>query len=50
MKKQVDNRYRQLHSYLDMIARYAETAAAKQKIIETEIFINHYHLLDIEQV
>lgn len=49
-KKQVDNRYRQLHSYLDMIARYAETAAAKQKIIETEIFINHYHLLDIEQV
>lgn len=49
-KKQVDNRYKQLLACLDMIAWHAETAAAKQKIIETRIFINHYHLLDIEQV
>lgn len=49
-RKQVDNRYKQLLAYLDMIAKYAETRAAEQKIIETQIFINHYHLTDLEQV
>ena len=49
-KKQVENRYRQLHSYLDMIAAAAETPAAKQKVIETQIYINHYWLSDLEQV
>jgi len=49
-KKQVDHRYKQLLACLDMISAAAETQAAKQKIIETEIFINHYHLTDLEQV
>ena len=49
-RKQVDNRYKQLLSYLHMIASKAETEAAKQKIVETEIFINHYYLTDLEQV
>ena len=49
-KKQVDNRYKQLLSYLHMIASKAETEAAKQKIVETEIYINHYYLLDRKEV